>query len=159
MERRRAQTAAMDWDRAASEPLACTSCGFEEGVQDMYNSADGLVCAVCFSAGEGELATAEPRLWFRFGAPFGYALLWLVPLLGELGYYLEFVWVGVFLAAVLGAPFLVLFQAEQLRADWKKPGVDLGDRWPLVAADLWHILAFLGSLGVAFALLALGLLA
>lgn len=167
VESRRAGTRAAEWDRAESRQQACAACGELDEVANQYHGASGLVCAACFSRGDGELTVAEdagvlrrvllPMVYTPLLFPLPFWVAWgHVPGAG-MGWWMDagmLAWHTLCLASVVYTPALLVVLAADTRTRFG--GEEDTDRWIRFAGHTWHALALIGMQAVAWALLLLG---
>lgn len=164
VEDRRSRTRQADWDDYEVERATCARCGCEDEVADMYTGGLGLVCAPCFSQGDGEIAApAVPTLRGAFLGPLLYApvlfaphLLWLTGLGNAWSHSASWpmalfflLWLCVVGGGMAGAPILLLFWAEQVKESWKRPDVSPEDRALLIGGLAWKGVSLPSMLGLA----------
>ena len=159
MDRRRETGRGQDWGGGSAERSSCVECGAEDLKRDMYSSEAGVVCASCFSSGEGQIVVHTDRSTTqRLARPLVYTALVWMPVLGLLewtgwvGSLLVLAWITATAVALCATPMLLVHIVGQARVDWRRADLDPSARWVLAATHLWHAAVFTASLVLAMSL-------
>lgn len=144
------------WTAGQQQKAACTSCGAEDHVGNLYTGAEGLVCPSCFSVGDGELkAEPMPSVLRLFARPLPFLLLFSWALLTQLPAdptpavrYLVGALVLPYMALVagsfLGMPWILLNLVAGARQDARRPDLERREQVQLVAGRVWFALVYVG---------------